>query len=404
MASVRSLLLLVLTVLLLLLVIDRGSSPSHSSVSVTTPGPFDLDEEESLRAAVDAVGSELVLLTTNAGGLTSAVNMALQLRRVGLTAVLVLADRRSTCTSAHASWPWLRCGWSKGLGTFERYRAAPMVSREERLLWALWSAKWLTTARLVDMRVTVLALDSDAFVLTNPFALLNAPPLSHYAMVVPVEGARVNIGFLYVRGASVSPGGGASSVLWDVVRRLRIFTGLLYLLWLCLLRLCLLRLCLLWLHLLWLHLLGLHSLGLHSLYATRAMAEEETLLDAGSGPNRGKPRLLGLWDQGIFTDALASAAQGHHVYPYTYSISPSNAIWSRLGWPTPASHLTAANASRMHGVSWRPRDRDDSLAQPAWRRHAYRPRGMSAPPGNPQRRSWDGGEALHWQAHLLWLH
>ena len=134
------------------------------------------------------------------------------------------------------------------------------------------------------------------------------------------------------------------------------------------------------------------------------MAEEETLLDAGSGPNRGKPRLLGLWDQGIFTDALASAAQGHHVYPYTYSISPSNAIWSRLGWPTPGSHLTAANASRMHGVSWRPTGRDDSLAQPAWRRHAYRPRGMSAPPGNPQRRSWDGGEALHWQAHLLWLH
>merc|ERR1719272_630738 len=97
-----------------------------------------------------------------------------------------------------------------GLGTFERYRAAPMVSREERLLWALWSAKWLTCARLVDLRVTVLALDSDAFVLTNPFALLNAPPLSHYAMVVPAEGARVNIGFLYVRGASVSPGGRAS--------------------------------------------------------------------------------------------------------------------------------------------------------------------------------------------------
>ena len=249
MASGRSLLLLILTILLLLLVIDRGSSPSHTLVAATTPGPFDLEDEEGLRAAVAAVGSELVLLTTNAGGLTSAVNMALQLRRVGLTAVLVLADRRSTCATAHASWPWLRCGWSKGLGTFERYRTAPMVSREERLLWALWSAKWLTTARLVDLRVNVLALDSDAIILTNPFALLNAPPLSHYAMVVPAEGARVNIGFLYVRGAAVSPGGGASSVLWDVVRRLRIFT------------------------------------------------EEETLLEAGDGPNSGKPRLLGLWDQ-----------------------------------------------------------------------------------------------------------
>ena len=393
MASGRSLLLLLLTVLLLLLVIDRGG-PSHSaSVSATTPGPFDLDEDKGLRAAVDAVGSELVLLTTNAGGVTSAVNMALQLRRVGLTAVLVLADRRSTCTSAHASWPWLRCGWSKGLGTFERYRDAPMVSREERLLWALWSAKWLTTARLVDMRVTVLALDSDAFILTNPFALLNAPPLSHYAMVVPAEGARVNIGFLYVRGASVSPGGGASSVLWDVVRRLRIFTGTLTTAAV--------------------PSAAVLSAAAHAMAAPTAaalamaaltMAEEETLLDAAPGPNRGKPRLLGLWDQGVFTDALASAAQGEHIYPYTYSISPTNAIWSRLRWPAPASQLTAANASRMHGVRWRPRDGVDRLALPAWRRHAYRPRGMSAPPGNPQRRSWDGGEALHWQVYLPWLH
>ena len=110
MASGRSLLLLILTVVLLLLIIDRGSSPSHTLVAATTPGPFDLEDEEGLRAAVAAVGSELVLLTTNAGGLTSAVNMALQLRRVGLTAVLVLADRRSTCGTAHASWPWLRCG------------------------------------------------------------------------------------------------------------------------------------------------------------------------------------------------------------------------------------------------------------------------------------------------------
>ena len=254
MASGRSLLLLILTVLLLLLVIDRGG-PSHTSVSsATTPGPFDLDEEEGLRAAVDAVGSELVLLTTNAGGLTSAVNMALQLRRVGLTAVLVLADRRSTCTTAHASWPWLRCGWSMGLGTFERYRAAPMVSREERLLWALWSAKWLTCARLVDLRVTVLALDSDAFVLTNPFALLNAPPLSHYAMVVPAEGARVNIGFLYVRGAG-APLTTATLTVATLTRP----------------------------YLLGLHLLGLHLLRPHCTYYGRGG-------DAAGGGHRAQPR------------------------------------------------------------------------------------------------------------------
>ena len=119
--------------LLLLLVIDRGG-PSHSaSVSATTPGPFDLDEDKGLRAAVDAVGSELVLLTTNAGGVTSAVNMALQLRRVGLTAVLVLhpsaavgvvpdgggaafkglslgSDAPQDCERHRPGELWLRCG------------------------------------------------------------------------------------------------------------------------------------------------------------------------------------------------------------------------------------------------------------------------------------------------------
>ena len=147
MVSGRSQLLLLVAVLLLLLAVDRSGRAVRVTSPTSTASPFNLDEDHGLRAAVAAVGSELVLLTTNAGGLTSAANMALQLRRVGLTAVLVLADRRRTCATAHATWPWLCCGWSRGLGTFERYRDAPSVSREERLLWALWSAKWLTVAR-----------------------------------------------------------------------------------------------------------------------------------------------------------------------------------------------------------------------------------------------------------------
>ena len=38
------------------------------------------------------------------------------------------------------------------------------------------------------------------------------------------QGNRVNLGFMYVRGAAAVPGGGVSSVLWDMVRRLRLFT------------------------------------------------------------------------------------------------------------------------------------------------------------------------------------
>lgn len=32
----------------------------------------------------------------------------------------------------------------------------------------------------------------------------------------------------------------------------------------------------------------------------------------------GKLSLQGVWDQGIFTDALESAGLGRHIYPYTY--------------------------------------------------------------------------------------
>ena len=67
-------------------------------------------------------------------------------------------------------------------------------------LWGLWSAKWLTVARFAELRVNILALDTDMMVLTDPYPLLHSPPLSHFSMVLAPEGARVNLGFLYVRG------------------------------------------------------------------------------------------------------------------------------------------------------------------------------------------------------------
>ena len=45
-------------------------------------------------------------------------------------------------------------------------------------------------------------------------------PLRRFALILPPEGARVNVGYVYARGA-VATGGGLASLLWDVVRRLR---------------------------------------------------------------------------------------------------------------------------------------------------------------------------------------
>ena len=171
-----------------------------------TTGPFDLDRRRGLRAAVAARahGGELVLFTSNAFGIPSAVNMALQLRRLSIEHHLVLADARETCSTAQRTWAWLGCGWSHGMRGFtKRYGESKQV-----ILWELWSAKWLTVARLAELKVNVLALDTDMMLLDDPYPLLRSEPIRGFQLVLPPEGSRVNLGFLYVRGASMRARGG----------------------------------------------------------------------------------------------------------------------------------------------------------------------------------------------------
>ena len=122
---------------------------------------------------------------------------------------MVLADARGTCAEGHRRWAWLGCGWSSGLPGFEE-RYARGLGGETAKLWSLWSAKWLLVARLVELRVNVLALDTDMLLQADPYVLLHAAPIARYNMVIVPEGSRVNLGFLYVRGQRCSPAGGAS--------------------------------------------------------------------------------------------------------------------------------------------------------------------------------------------------
>lgn len=259
-----------------------GVAPSKpSGWPSSDTGPFDLDSQEGLKRAVRArtfrSGGELVLFTSDVFGLASAANLALQLKRLGIFHHLVLAEARRTCEIGQARWPWMGCGWSVGLpGFVQRYGDTPKVR-----LWGLWSAKWLTIARLVELRANVLGLDTDVLLLTDPYPILHALPARRFHMVIPPEGSRVNLGFLYVRGSALASGGGASSVLWDLVRRLRLFS------------------------------------------------EDYTVC----GSESTSCNMLGLWDQGVFTDALASAQTRRQVYPFTYLQSKAADVWPAIGWP-----------------------------------------------------------------------
>ena len=166
---------------------------------------------------------EVILFTSDWTGIVPAVNLVQQLSAWSLDArMLLLADVERTCSRTARAWPLIRiaCGWSRGIPGFrERYGSTygSVVG-----LWTLWSAKWLVLARLVERRANVLMLDSDMMVSTNPYPLLDCWPLRRFALLVPPEGARVNVGWIYARGA-LSRTGGLPSVLWDMVRRLRLF-------------------------------------------------------------------------------------------------------------------------------------------------------------------------------------
>ena len=54
----------------------------------------------------------------------------------------------------------------------------------------------------------MLALDTDMMLLDDPYPLLRSEPIRGFQLVLPPEGSRVNLGFLYVRGASLRARGG----------------------------------------------------------------------------------------------------------------------------------------------------------------------------------------------------
>ena len=321
-----------------------AAPPSSPAPAHSLAGPFDLDSRRGLRAAVAARAphGEIVTFTSDVRGLPAAANMALQLKRLRIGQHLVLADARETCETGHIRWPWLGCGWSAGLPGFETRYASGAGGATARL-WSLWSAKWLLVARLAELRVNVLALDTDMLLQADPYTLLRRPPVSRFEMVIVPEGSRVNLGFLYVRGKRCQPGGGVASVLWDVVRRLRLFT-------------------------------------------------EDWPLLARRGH---QTSTAGLWDQGLFTDAIVSSIGGSLVYPYTYLQSPRTGVWASIRWPP--ANTSVANLSQMHVVTWRDRgDRRSDLRSLKRQEHemdapgmAHRPPEFLPPTGHPQREQWE---------------
>ena len=364
---------------------------------------FDLDDAVQLAGAVHASQRqrEIILLTSDRDGVEAACYLRRQLRSLGLLHQLLLTDSRATCASA----PHFVCGFSTAFddGLIRRYGL-----RFAGTTWVLWLRKWLVMERLVLQGMNVLALDSDCLLLASPYPILHAAPMRNFSLVIAPEATRVNLGFVYVRGEMAAPGGGTRALLRELTSRVRLFIE------------------------------GRDRNG-RQLFDEGGERNGRELCVLRS-PRRHVPSLQGLWDQGLWTDALATITSGEQVYAYTWLHSDAGGSRGVVGsmhaagtdacWKGhlhyPPKNLTRRAISHSHRVTWQneellgstePRHRqpvafvygsashrmrDWGLLRRKEGLRAERPALFMPPAGHPVLRSaeWVTNEALLWRALL----
>ena len=144
-----------------------------------------------------------------------------QMRRWGYEHWMILGDQESTCETLSNGWrPMvdryseepLSCVWSSypkshpGWNQWKPRHGADSLHN----VYMLWASRWWVSWKLLEQGVSVLSLDVDAVLLSDIYALLHSPPLSHQDVLISRnsdESQSLNCGFVYfnARAAKSSP-------------------------------------------------------------------------------------------------------------------------------------------------------------------------------------------------------
>lgn len=166
-----------------------------------------------------AIERQIVLLTTNEGGLVNAVGTLLQLRSHGVMATLVHGTSKNVCDAFYESVPDGACAWTTwkppgivGAWQPSNYRTVLFVAR-----------KYIVQRLAVNEGMGVLQTDTDTVWFVNPFVLFDSPALRSYDVIVQRDNPFANAGVLYVRNAR--NGTGTAYVVNELLRTLQLFSG-----------------------------------------------------------------------------------------------------------------------------------------------------------------------------------
>lgn len=192
---------------------------SVGKLQVYHGGDLEAPGELERAVAMRSYNGELVLTYANEAGTAWAANLIFSLRGIGIDHTMVILMGKEHCDAMATSRHHISCGWSSW--DMEGCKADDGPVPKWAFIERLWFIRHHYLARLIRLKVNVMALDGDMIVHGDPYAVLHSAALGKHNMVITSDGAfaatEVNNGFLYLRNCQ--PGGQVERVLREVIYR-----------------------------------------------------------------------------------------------------------------------------------------------------------------------------------------
>ena len=201
-------------------------------LAASPPPPSDLALPGALSAAIAsrAFRGEMILFSFDFCGISGALSLLIHLRSISFEHFLPLGDGKETCeamqklATSHGIDPvpcyfshalnnhsgWIQ--WGSGPSCVSAARPNHYCSIEQ-----LWATRYHIAALLLATgKVNIINMDTDTVILSDPYAILKAPPYADVNLILLLE-TPVNGGLWYAQNTRA--GGGAQWVIGEVARR-----------------------------------------------------------------------------------------------------------------------------------------------------------------------------------------
>ena len=201
-----------------------AAAPPYVDLSHLAPSALDA----TVRAR--AFRGELILFSFDFCGISEALALVLELRRVGFEHFAPMSDGPETCEALRGAasargisplWPCWYSSWPRDHPGWQQWGTAPGCVSAARnshtcVLEQLWASRYHVAAQILATGVNLLHVDTDSTFLSDPYPLLKRPPIAQVSLLILPE-TPANGGMWYAQ--NTTRGTGAGWVIAEVARR-----------------------------------------------------------------------------------------------------------------------------------------------------------------------------------------